>query len=561
MLQSLYIENMAVIRRVEADFLHGFTAITGETGAGKSIMMDSLQLLLGAKADKELIRHGEARAEVSALFSDLPASTVGALEALGIVPDEEGALTVSRAMSADGKSVSRINGRAVSLGILKEVSQLLFHIHGQEDTFFLRKEGSELALLDLAAKNEAQRARYAEEYASLCRIRAEMEQKEMDEGEKLREMEMLRYRIADIEEVSPVIGEEDTLFDEKLRLRHIEKITKQTSFAYRALRGAEKGNACYIVDRAAAALRAVADVLPSAATLAERLEGALDELEDIAEEIESLADLGGEDPTEALDRVETRLAALARITRKYGGSTQKAVEFLEEAKARLALLENAEADHAALEKEYAVQLARTKEAAEELRQTRLAAAALFERETLQTLEALDLPRARFAVSFSPRDTGDGRGLHATGDDAVSFLISVNPGEPAVPVAKCTSGGEFSRIMLAIKTVIAHHEGIPTLIFDEIDTGVSGKTSRKIGLLLKKAAEGAQIICITHSAQIASLADRHFLVSKREENGRTESSVSPLTGEERVEEIARILGGIAVTEAQRMAATDMLSGKE
>ena len=560
MLRSLYIENMAVIRRVEAEFIKGFTAVTGETGAGKSVMMDSLQLLLGAKADKELIRHGETKAEVSALFSDLPADTVIALSALGVEPDEEEALTLSRVLSADGKSISRINGRAVSLGVLKEVSRLLFHIHGQEDTAFLRKEGSELALLDLAAKNQEEREVYAKEYAALCHIRAEMEKKEMDEGEKLREMEMLRYHIADIEEISPTAGEEDALFDEKLRLRHIEKIAKQTSFSYRALRGAEKGNACYIIDRAAASLRTVADVLPAAVPLAERLETVLGELEDVSEVICALADLGGEDPTEALDRVESRLAALSRITKKYGGSTQKTIEFLEAARERLSLLENAEADHVALEKDYNVQLKITKEAAEKLRQTRVKAASLFEKETLETLEALDLPRARFTVSLSPRDKGDGKGLQATGDDDACFFISVNPGEPAVPVSKCTSGGEFSRIMLAIKTVIARHDGMPTLVFDEIDTGVSGKTSRKIGFLLKKAAEGAQIVCITHSAQIASLADSHLLVSKKEESGRTESSVLPLAGEERVTEIARILGGIAVTEAQKMAAADMLSGK-
>lgn len=561
MLRSLYIENMAVISRVEVDFSHGFTAITGETGAGKSVMMDSLQLLLGAKADKELVRHGEARAEVSALFAALPPSVETSLSSLGVETDEEGALTLSRTLGADGKSVSRINGKAVSLGVLKEVSRLLFHIHGQEDTAFLRGEESELALLDLAAGNDAEKERYASEYRALCHIRSQIEKLKMDESEKLREMEMLRYRIADIEEVSPVAGEEETLFEEKLRLRHIEKISKQTAFAYRALRGAEKGNACYIVDRAVAALRAISDVMPSVLPLAERLETQLEELEDVAAEIEGLTDLGGEDPTDALDRVETRLAALARISRKYGGSAEKAVLFLQEAKERLALLENLEADRTELARAYDAQLVKTKEAAEALRKTRLAAAALFEKETLETLEALDLSRASFRVSLTPRDTGDGNGFTSSGDDAVAFFVRINPGEPAVSVSKCTSGGEFSRIMLAIKTVIARHDGIPTLIFDEIDTGVSGKTSRKIGFLLKKAAEGAQIIAITHSAQIASLAHEHLLVVKKEENGRTASTVHPLLGEERVVEIARILGGIAVTEAQRMAASDMLSGKE
>ena len=561
MLQSLYIENMAVIRRAEVDFSRGFSAITGETGAGKSVMMESLRLLLGAKADKDVIRHGETRAEVSAVFSDMTGTLVKALDDLGVETDEEGGISLSRILSADGKSVSRINGRPVSLGVLKEAARLLFHIHGQEDTAFLRDEGRELSLLDLAAGNEAEKARYGLEYEALCRIRAQIEKLEMDESEKLREMEMLRYRIADIEEVSPVAGEEDSLFEEKLRLRHSEKISKQTAFAYRALRGAEKGNACYILDRAIASLRSIADVLPSVLPLAERLETQLEELEDVAAEIESLNDLGGEDPTEALDRVETRLAALARISRKYGGSAEKAALFLEEAKERLSLLENMEADRAELEKAYAHQLVKTRAAADALRETRRSAAALFEKEMLESLDALDLPGARLRVMLAPRDTGDGKGFASSGDDLVSFMVGLNPGEPAVSVTKCTSGGEFSRILLAIKTVIARHDGMPTLIFDEIDTGVSGKTSRKIGFLMKNVSKGSQIICITHSAQIASLADTHLLVSKKEVEGRTTSVVLPLEGEERVAEIARILGGISVTEAQKMAAADMLSGKE
>ena len=561
MLQSLYIENMAVIRRAEVDFSRGFSAITGETGAGKSVMMESLRLLLGAKADKDVIRHGETRAEVSAVFSDVTGTLKNALDELGIETDEEGSVSLSRILSADGKSVSRINGRLVNLGVLKETARLLFHIHGQEDTTFLREEGSELSLLDLAAKNEAERARYGLEYEALCRIRSQIEKLEMDESEKLREMEMLRYRIADIEEVVPVAGEEDSLFEEKLRLRHSEKINKQTSFAYRALRGAEKGNACYILDRAIASLRSIADVLPSALPLAERLEAQLEELEDVAAEVEALNDLGGEDPTEALDRVETRLASLARISRKYGGSAEKAAAFLEEAKERLSLLENMEADRAELEKSYDTQLVKTRAAADALRETRRLAASLFEKEMLESLDALDLPKARFRVVIAPRDTGDGKGFTSSGDDRVSFMIGLNPGEPTVSVTKCTSGGEFSRIMLAIKSVIARHDGMPTLIFDEIDTGVSGKTSRKIGFLMKSASEGSQIICITHSAQIASLAEKHLLVTKKEVEGRTTSVVVPLNGEERVAEIARILGGISVTEAQKMAAADMLSGRE
>lgn len=555
MLASLHIENMAVIRSLNADFDRGFTAITGETGAGKSVMMQSLYLLSGAKAERELIRHGEERATVTALFSELSSTTLAALDALGVFPDEDGCLSLSRTVGIDGKSVCRLNGHTVSLSVLRETLPLLLHIHSQEDNSLLRRQGSETALLDAVAHNAAQKEAYLVQYRRLLAVKAEMDRLRMDEGEKLRTLESLRYQIAEIEEVSPKTGEEDALFEEKMRLRHIEKIAKQAGFAYRALRGAEKGNACYIIDRAAASLRTLSEVLPESTEIADALEEHLVEIEALSERIDSLYDLGGADPTEALDRVETRLADLARLSRKYGGTVEKVIAYAEEARAKLASLEGADGRIAELEKEHAAIHAEAMMAAEALHNTRKEAATLLEKEIAECLRALDMPAAKFKIEF-----GDERKhLSEEGFDAPMLLAAVNVGEPFVPVARSASGGEMSRIMLAIKTVIARHDGLPTVIFDEVDSGVSGKTSRKIGYSLLSSAENAQILSITHSAQIASLAHRHLLVYKQERDGRTESSVRLLSEEERVEELSRILGGIAVTDSQRAAARDMLKG--
>lgn len=559
MLQSLHIENMAVIRRIDVDFSEGFTVITGETGAGKSVMIDSLKLLLGAKAEKELIRHGESEAEVSALFCISSPALISSLDALGVSPDEEGCLAMSRRIREDGKSVSRINGKTVSLALLRDAMQYLLHIHGQDDTSFLKQAGSELQILDAAAHNEAEKAEYLSLYRRLTEARRTVERLTMDASEKARTMELLRYQIDDIEAVSPEAGEEDRLFDEKIKLKNIEKIAKQTTFAYRALRGAEKGNACYILDRAAAALRAVEGVVADAGTLADTLEEHLSDIEDIAERVKDLTDFEGDDPSLALDRVEERMADIAALTRKYGGSEAAVLAFLAEAREKLAALEAMEEDHSKAQSEYERLYGETLAAAERLSETRHRAAEGIQAEIAEMLHALDMPNAVFRVDLTRR-VGN-TPFNENGYEDACFMITVNKGEPFVSVSKCASGGETSRIMLAIKSVIARHDGMPTLIFDEVDSGVSGKTSRKIGYTFKKSALGTQILCITHSAQIASLADEHLLVSKGEKEGRTETCVRSLTYEERVEELARILGGIHVTESQRMAARDMLSGTE
>lgn len=561
MLLSLHIENMAVIRRMDADFDRGFTAITGETGAGKSVMMESFYLLAGAKADRELIRHGEDRATVSALFSELSDATLSSLELFGVFPDDEGCLELSRTVSTDGKNVCRINGKAVSLSLLRDTFPYLLHIHTQEDNGFLRREGSELSILDIAAHNDAEKEAYSLLYRKLTSIAREIDALRMDESEKIRTLETLRHQLSEIDAVAPKSGEEEALFEEKLRLRHSEKIAKQAGFAYRALRGAEKGNACYIIDRAAASLRTITEVLPEAGEIADALEGHLVEIEALADRIDLFSDFGGADPTEALDRVETRLAELSKLTRKYGGTLEKVIAFANDARERLATIEGADDRISELEEEYNAVKKEACVAADSLRKTREATAKRLEKEIVDNLRALDMPAAELRIDVTAKMRDGDPIFTESGTDDVVFMASVNVGEPYIPIAKNASGGEMSRIMLAIKTVIAAHDGLPTVIFDEVDTGVSGKTSRKIGFSLLASAKNAQILSITHSAQIASLAHRHLLVYKQEKEGRTESSVKLLSEEERIEELARILGGIAVTESQREAARDMLRGTD
>ncbi len=558
MISALHIENLAVIKKLDVDFSAGFTVLTGETGAGKSVMLESLRLLLGAKADKELLRHGETVATVCAVFQSLSPKTVAALAALAVETDEEGALELQRSFGEDGKSTSRINGRAVSLSVLKEAAALLLHIHGQEDTAFLRKEESALAILDAAAHNERELLAYRCEFERLEELRHQREKLEIDEAEKERRIETLRYQTEEIKEVNLKKGDEEALFDEKLRLKNIEKITKQTSFAYRALRGGEKGNVCSVLQKVVLAVETLGEVIPRAAEIAELLEDELSQLDDIAEEIRAMADFDGEDPTEALDRVETRLADIQRLLRKYGPTEEAVLSYLEKSLEELSSLEELDSRREELDARYAEQLIRTEAVAKALHETRAKATEALEGEVSALLEKLDLPKAKFSIDLQIREKSSLHYLTENGYDSVSFLATLNEGEPMLPINHVASGGEMARIVLALKCVIARHDGLPTVIFDEVDSGVSGKTSRKIGFCLKEASEGIQMLCITHSAQIASLADSHYLMKKQTRDGRTEASVSLLDREERIAELSRILGGIHITDAQRKAAADMLS---
>ncbi len=551
MLRSLHIENIAVIRRADVDFREGLSVLTGETGAGKSMIIDSINLLLGNRVSREMIRSGEERALVSAVFEELSARTVRELEELGF-SCEDGSLMLQRTVTADGRSQTRLNGRAITQAMQKQITPLLISIHGQMDSHKLLRRASHLELLDAYARGELPLERYREVYSAYREVKKQLDSTVRDESERLRLQETYRYQLADIDSVKPKEGEEEALEKERDRLQNLERINRQSELAYRYLAGGEKGDAVALMRRARAAVQSLAGVVEEAESLAERLAEAESEVVDIAERVASFADDDREDPTARIDRIEGRLEKLSRLKRKYGGTVGEVLAFRNRIAAELDALELTDERREDLELICRERRREAEAAAAELREKRRAAAERVVAEVTEALRFLDMPKVRFEVSFTPCE------LNEHGGDDVEFLVATNPGEPVAPLAKIASGGELSRMMLALRSVLDDRDGATTVIFDEIDTGVSGKTSRKIGLKLRESASRAQVLCVTHSAQIASLADVHYLITKGERDGRAETEVRELTEEERVEEIARILGGISVTAAQRDAAREMIA---
>ena len=373
----------------------------------------------------------------------------------------------------------------------------------------------------------------------------------MDEAEKLRLREMLSFQIADIDALKLKAGEEEQLIRERDRLLNLERINKQVNFAYRVLRGSDKGSAFDLLSRAQNALDSLSGLVEGTEELSERLAAARSEIEDVAELVAGFADDDREDPTARIDRIEGRLEGISKLKRKYGSTVEEVLNFRAEAAERLEKLELSDESRALLEKEAKTLKKQATALAAELTACRCRGAKEVEGQVTAALAFLDMPKVRFAVRIQPAE------LCETGADDVEFLIATNPGEPLLPMIKIASGGELSRIMLALRSVINDRDGAATVIFDEVDTGISGKTSRKVGIKLKQTAKDTQVLCVTHSAQIASLADAHYLISKEEREGRAETDVHLLSEEARVEEVARILGGISVTDAQRAAAKEMI----
>ncbi|MBO5938417.1 MAG: DNA repair protein RecN [Clostridia bacterium] len=551
MIESLHIENIAVIKSLDLDFGEGMTVLSGETGAGKSIIMDSLGLLLGGRAEKELIRTGEARAEVSAVFSHLSGQTVELLTELGFSSEDE-SMMLSRTITQSSSS-ARLNGRAIPISVLREIAGTLFNIHGQNDNQQLLDPKNHIFLIDAYADVIAKREEYATVYREILHKRAEIDSLQRDAKEQNRLSEILRYQIADIDAGKLKIGEEEALTELTKKLRSVEQITKCVTLVEKALRGGEKGKgAIYLTDRSAEALGTISDALPEAEQLVERLTNIRYELEDIAECVADLDEFGGDDALEKLDRAEGRLSTIEKLKRKYGSTVEEILAFRRDAAEKLDAIEHAEDRIIELREELQSIEARAKEMAKALSEQRKTAAKGLTANIKETLAFLDMPKVRFEVGMKPT-----KDFTANGCDEVEFLIATNAGEPLMPMAKIASGGELARIMLSIKNVLNECDGVNTVIFDEIDTGISGKTSRKVGIKLKEIGKSAQVLCVTHSAQIASLATHHLYISKKEIDGRVQTELRELDEEGRVAEIARILGGIEVTEAQREAAREMI----
>ena len=565
MLESLHIENVAVIKTVDIDFGEGLCVLTGETGAGKSLLIDSVSCLTGGRVSRELIRAGEDRALISAVFSPPEGEVAEALSQLGLELPAGDSLMLQRVITRDGRSTARINGRAVTQGILREVGGLLINIHGQSDNQKLMQKSAHLALLDAYSRDEGAFSEYRETYAAWKATGERIEALTRDESERLRTREMLEFQIKDIDAAKLRPGEEERLTERRDRLLHLEKINRQVSLACRVLRDGEKATVTGLCDRAEAALEQIAAIIPECDGLLERLSAIRAEAEDIAERIREFGDEDVGDPTAELDKLEGRLDTITKLSRKYGEDIPAILAFREQAAARLEEIDTADDRIADYRVELAALTQRLTELAARLTAHRREAAARLGEEVLQSLIFLDMPKVRFEVAVTPLG-----GFGGDGADEVEFLISSNPGEPPAPMIRIASGGELSRIMLALRSVLNRRYGVPTAIYDEVDTGISGRTARKVGIKLAEIAADTQpprqqVICVTHSAQIASLADHHYVIEKREtEDGtgqlRAETTIRPIHEAARVEEIARILGGLDITDSQRAAARELMEGK-
>jgi DNA repair protein RecN (Recombination protein N) len=554
MLKELCIVNIAIVKKECVEFPCGFSVLTGETGAGKSIVIDSIGLIMGARSSKELIRSGEKSASVTALFSDFTEADAARLTEMGFPPEDDNTLFVRRDIGASGSSTAKINGRTVPAAMLREVGEFLINIHGQHASQALLDEENHIIYLDAMADDAALLSEYAEIYEKYSAIRTEIDELRKKEAEKERTIEILKYQIADIDAVKPHEGEEEALEIKKKKIADAEKISKYSNLVYRALYRNGKGNsATDLIGKSVDAIEALADVLPKADEYLEVLNDFMYRLEDIAETVYKECDVGVKNPTELLDKIETRLNAISKLKRKYGGTIAEVIAFREKTAAELKTLEHSGEmiDDLLAELEGVRALLSAK--AEEITAKRKAAAKEFEGKIVSELRFLEMGKVRFEISVTPL-----REFAPNGKDAVSFLVSANPGEPLMPLSRIASGGELSRTMLALKCALADKEKTPTLIFDEIDTGISGKTSHKIGIKLREvASRNTQVICVTHSPQIAATAGTHFFVSKREVDGRTESSIRALEYGERVAEIARIIGGAKITPQAEAAARDLL----
>ena len=551
MLQSIHIENIALIQKLDIDLSGGFSAFTGETGAGKSIIIDSIGALAGARVSKELIRSGEESALVEGVFCDLSAESVSRCDELGFSPDEDGYLYISRKIAADGKSVCRVNSRQVPSSVLRELSAFLINIHGQHDNQDLLKAEKHLSILDKYADCEKELNDYKAKYSEYKALKKEYDSISNDDAEKQRTIEMLQFQIEEISSLKLKKDEEDELTAEKKRLSNIEKISENALTAYGALFG-DNLSATENIDKALGCVNNLAKMTDEADELLERLEKARSEIYDVAESIRDLAGDSEENPSVRLDRIEKRLYDIYKLKRKYGPDVPSILEYLEKAKSRLSDLELSDIRAGELEAKLKIVKAELESSAEILTKARQNAAEKLKREIEKELEFLEMGKVKFSADIKNKDYAP------DGKDDMEFLVQTNAGLPFSPLAKTASGGELSRIMLAIKSVTAKKDGVETIIFDEVDTGISGKTSRRIGIKLLETSKSSQVMCVTHSAQIASLADSHFLVSKSEKEDTTYTSIVLLDDETRVDETARIISGINITDSARSAAEELIN---
>ena len=557
MLSLLHIENIALIESVDISFEEGLTVLTGETGAGKSIVLDAISALMGERTSRDLIRTGEKSALVSGLFRDLP--QIPWFEEMGIAPDENGELLVSRQLLADGKNLCRVGGLPCTVVQLRILGRQLINIHGQHDSQQLLDEDSHLAYLDSFGGLAPQLETYQEAFRQLSELRREMDALHMDEGEKSRRMDTLRYQIGELERVGLTPGEDEALIERRDLLRNSGRLMDAVEQAYFALQGDEdRAGAVDLLGEAEGAMAAVSRFDGETATLAESLAELRYSAHDLTESLRDLRDRFDVSPGE-LDQVESRLDILYRLKKKYGSTTEEMLLYLERCREELDSIELSGDRLARLEQQYEVVLAQALERAKGLSEARRRAGETLRERIEEELHQLDMPKVRFQVELEPK-TGEPP-LDQTGMDKVSFFMSANVGEDLKPIQKVASGGELARIMLALKNVLTENDTVGTMIFDEVDAGVSGRAAQKVAEKMGALGARRQVLCVTHLPQIAAMADQHFLVQKGERDGRTYTEVTALNREDRREELARLTGGVHVTEAIRQGAQELLTQAE
>ena len=548
MLSVLHIENIAVIEQADITFDAGFNVLTGETGAGKSIVIDAISAILGERAYRDVIRTGCDKAFVSAVFTGIGPLDWFTENQVEYQPEE---LLIQREIWLDGKNVCRVNGRPVTVALLRKLGIQLINIHGQHDSQQLFDEANHLRYLDLFAKDEAELAAYTAAFETVQQTRAEIRRLSMDESEKLRRVETLRYQIEEIEGAKLKPGEDEQLEALRKRLQNSEKMKSGLCAAVNALYGGEDSDgACSLLTDAERSLGSLCRFDESLEPLQTRLTDAAYLIRDITEELRDLRDSLSFSEGE-LEQLEERLDVIHKLRRKYGATCVDILKFLEKCRRELDEIEFSSDRLEQLQKDLEKQEAKAKKAGLALRKIRKTAADALAERILSELAQLDMPKVQFVCQFEELE------LTATGMDEVRFLMSANVGEDLKPMSKVASGGELARIMLALKNVLAEQDHVPTLIFDEVDAGVSGQAAQKVAEKLCQVARTKQILCVTHLAQLAAMAHTHLYISKAVRKGRTYTSVTPLDMEGRKQEIARIIGGAVITDTTLKSAEEML----
>ena len=557
MLTLLHIENVAIISSADISFGPGLNVLTGETGAGKSIVIDSIGAILGERTSRDLIRTGAKSARVSAVFADLPELPWFAESGIG--PDENGELLLERTIQGDGKNLCRVNGRPLLVTQLRELGRQLLNIHGQHDGQQLLDEACHLDYLDGFGGHGELLAAFREKYDGVQTIRKALRALQMDEGEKARRMDTLRYQIAELERAELKSGEEEELSARRDVLRNAERLTSAVDGARYALTGGESGSgAANLIYEAEESLRSGARYSADVAALLEQARELRLAADDLAERIRDLSGEFDFYPGE-LDEVESRLDAIHRLKKKYGATVDDMLDYLERCRTELDEIAFSEDKMAELEKKLARARKDARTAGEALSTRRRESALVLARRIQTELTQLDMPKVRFEVAFAPKECEDGMDL--SGMDEVRFLMSANVGEDLKPIHKIASGGELARIMLALKNVLAENDRVTTMVFDEVDTGVSGRAAAKVAEKLYQVAHSRQVLCVTHLPQIAAMGDVHFSVEKGEQDGRTFTAVRRLDRAERRAELARLSGGEHVTELALAGAEELLSTAE